>query len=206
MTTLTNFLEAKRSLDQQKIRACSEALLTDSNSSNGQSTTFDLKDFGRAMLDVLKKQQERIPQQPDPNAENRTESPKLDLSPEELKDETLLGHLRNRGKFKDTYTSTDARMNMSLDAVKKTLKAAKENAPVLHYDFDFVLELLADKTTECEELKEKLDQLSGEFILAAYRANQWQAMYEKSVEYLKTWHTELIKQTHLRSLGQSLRR
>lgn len=203
MITLMNSLEQKRSLDQQKIQASSAESLNDSPSTNGQSTIFDLRDFGRVMCDALKNKQKPIQELKE---EDREAIGKLDLSPEELKDETLLGHLRSRGKFKETYTNTDARVYYALPSIKKTLNLIKENIPVLLQDIDYLIERLDEKTEECNDLKEKLDHLTSEFILAAYRANQWQAMYEKSTEYLKQWHETLIKKTHLQSPSQSLRR
>lgn len=207
MTISTIISELKRSTDQQKIRVANEGCSKNSTSENGLSTTFDLRDFGRAMLDAQKNKQEPTQQ----GAARRLSDDdkeaigKLDLSPEELVDETLLNHLRNRGKFKQTYTSTDTQLEIGRKNAEKTLEQSRKSLPQTLSDFAWMIERMDEKIQECEELKEKLDHLSGEFILAAYRANHWQAMYEKSLDYLRQWHAELLKTTHLRSPGQSLR-
>lgn len=178
-----------------------------SDSDNGQITTCDLRDFGQAMQERLKNgqplQKEPVPalSEDEQEAANR-----LDLDQIERADKELLGHIVKRKKLADTYTHTDTRINIAKHGIEKTRKEFTEKFPVLLHDMQFLQERLEEKCEECEELKKKFDLISDQFIVAAYRANHWERLYQRSLDSLREWHSILIKETHLKNSGNSLRR
>lgn len=197
MTILMPSLQQKLSLEQQKTPTASEAHSSGLDSTDGQTIIFSLNDFGRAILENQKSNEQHT--EPITLSESEKEAAiGLDLSEEEARDRELLKILSERPKFKTTHTHTDARLAYSLPRMKRTVATHNVSLPVFLQDVSNIVERLEEKIEECEDLKEKLDQLSAEYVLACYRANHWNAMFELSRDKLKEWHGILIKETHLK--------